>query len=689
LSTPASDKDSTPILCVEDEGASRLLLVRILEQRFSTVLVAKDGAEGLDLFRRHQPPMVITDIQMPGLDGIAMAKAIKAEAPDTHIIITTAYGESELILSAVDLGVTDYVMKPLSATRLHAAIDKCFRVTALETALQLSAIRLENTLESISDAFFALDRDWRFTFVNRKAEALFQVPRAGLLGRSFRRLFPHLVDPRPAYQEAMQKQEFQSFEQYTPDLRTWQEVSIFPMDGGISVYLRDITERKKHEDEVQHLAFYDQLTELPNRTLLQNRLNHAIIRCKRNGTRGAVLFLDLDRFKNINDSLGHQAGDHVLVEVARRLRSAVRDSDTVARLGGDEFIVLLEGFDHPDNIHSVIHRILLAMSQDIVHLGFTFSITCSIGISFFPSDGESVEELLKASDTAMYHGKDKGRNTYQFYRPDMNAKTRYFLEMENALRRSVLSQEFLLHYQPQFDLASRELIGFEALVRWRHPDLGLIPPADFIPLAEETGLILLLGDWVMGTACRQNQAWMKAHPLPLRMAVNLSGRQFWQGDLVESIARGLVQSGLQPEHLELEITESMVMKDADLAIGKMRELAAMGIRLSIDDFGTGYSSLAALKRFPIHTLKIDKSFVKDVTTNANDAAISASIIALAHTMNLDVVAEGIETREQLDFFLEKGCEIGQGYFFSKPLPAEEAEAFLGSHLAHPRGGEPS
>jgi diguanylate cyclase (GGDEF)-like protein/PAS domain S-box-containing protein len=418
LSTPTTGKDATPILCVEDDAASRALLVYILEKRFAQVLVAENGAEGLALFQRHHPPMVIADIHMPVMNGIDMARAIKAEAPATHLIITTALGEAEMILSAVDVGVIDYVLKPITAPRLHAAIDKFLHVTTLEQAVLSSKTRLEHILESIGDAFFALDRDGRFTYLNRRAENHFRVPRSQVLGSSFADLMP-AEETHLAYREAMQTQEKRAFVQFAPDVQRWHEVSIFPLDGGISVYLRDITERKKHEDEIKFIAFYDKLTELPNRILLQERLNNAILRCKRSGQRGAVLFLDLDRFKNINDSLGHEAGDKVLVEVAKRLRASVRDSDTVARLGGDEFILMLEGFDHPDNIHSVSHRVLLSLAQEIHHEGFSINVTASIGICFFPSDGETVDDLLKASDVAMYHGKSKGRNTYQFYRPEM------------------------------------------------------------------------------------------------------------------------------------------------------------------------------------------------------------------------------------------------------------------------------
>jgi diguanylate cyclase (GGDEF)-like protein/PAS domain S-box-containing protein len=669
-------KDPTPILVVEDEAATRALLVHILGRRFAQVLVAGDGADGLAVFRQRHPAIVVTDIQMPIMNGIDMARAIKAEAPATHVIVITAHSDAQAILAAIDVGVVDYVLKPVSAARLAAAVDKCFQITALERALKLSKSRTTTILETLGDAFFALDPDWRFTFLNRKAEEHFQLNRGQCLGTCFRDLPADPLAANPEYEEAMRTQEERRFELYHPGRGTWHDVSVYPLEGGISVYFRDITEKMRSREEIQFLAFHDKLTGLPNRTLLHERLERSILLCKRSGLRGAVLFLDLDRFKTINDSLGHEAGDQVLKEMAGRLRAALRDCDTVARLGGDEFVVVLEGFEHPDNIHSITHRLLLALSQEIEIQGLSLCLTGSIGISYIPSDGDTVEALLKAADTAMYHGKAHGRNNYHFYQAEMNLEKKQFLQLENALRKSVKDMDFILHYQPQFDLRSGELLGFEALVRWQHPELGLIQPDTFIPLAEETGLILLLGNWVLETACSQLQAWAERCPAPLRIAVNLSGRQFWQGDLVETIARCLARAGLAPERLELEITESMVMRDLDQAISKMHELAAMGIRLSMDDFGTGFSSLSALKRFPIHTLKIDKSFVREVTSSPNDAAICASIIALAHTMNLTVVAEGVETPGQMDFLLAKGCEIGQGYLFSRPLPALGAEALL-------------
>jgi len=674
--SPHLGKDPTPILCVEDDSVTLARMVHILDKRFSKILTAGNGAEGLRTFQEHRPSIVITDILMPLMNGVDMARAIKCEAPATHILVVSSERDSAAILSAVDVGIAGYVIKPVSPGRLGAILDRCVQITALEKALLLSKARVESVLESIGDAFFALDRQWNFTYLNRKAEDHFKASRETLLGTSFRNPVLNPLEEHRAFTEAMETKENRVFDLFDPRVERWYEVNIFPLEGGISVYLRDVTGKRLHEEEIRNLAFYDNLTGLPNRALLQERINHALAWSVRTGQEAAVLFLDLDRFKSVNDTLGHEVGDQVLKEVAWRLKSAVRECDTVARLGGDEFVIILQGFEHPENIHSISHRILFALSQEYLSHDLPLCLTGSIGISFLPTDGGTLHELLKSADAAMYHGKGNGKNSYYVYRPDMRVENRHSLQLENALGSSIRNREFHLHYQSQHDLRTRALVGFEALARWDHSDLGSLSPEEFIPVAEETGLILQLGDWVLETACQQVRGWMDLHPSPLRIAVNLSGRQFWQSDLVESIARGLDRSGLPPSRLELELTESMVMRNVDTAIGKMRELAAKGIRLSIDDFGTGYSSLAALKRFPIHTLKIDKSFVKEVTSCPNDGAIATSIIALARAMNLTVVAEGIETLDQLEFLQERGCDIGQGYFFSEPLASAEAERML-------------
>ena len=457
---------------------------------------------------------------------------------------------------------------------------------------------------------------------------------------------------------------------------------------GIIEVSRDITDRlqieaklSENEQRLHHLAHHDPLTDLPNRLLFQDRLQHAMSKARRQNLMVGLLFIDLDRFKVINDTLGHETGDRVLTEVAKRIRYWVRASDTVARLGGDEFVIILEDIQDPTYVGAVAQKILSVLSQPVHFDEQELFVTASIGVSLFPADTESPEELMKFADVAMYRAKDRGRNTCQFYTPDMNARAHELLALEGSLRKALDNDQLVLHYQPQIDLNSGELIGMEALLRWQHPQRGLVSPGDFIPLAEETGVILPIGEWVLKTACLQNKAWQEQGFPPVRMSVNISARQFRQADLVDMIDRVLEETGLDPEWLELEITESVIMEDFGEVIMTLTDLKVRGVHLAIDDFGTGYSSLAYLKLFPISKLKIDKGFVRDITNDANDASIAASIVALARSMNLEVIAEGIETREQMEFLLDYGCDQGQGYLFGRPLPPEQCRSFLVTSLA--------
>ncbi|MCK4536875.1 MAG: EAL domain-containing protein, partial [Desulfuromonadales bacterium] len=472
------------------------------------------------------------------------------------------------------------------------------------------------------------------------------------------------------------------------EIRTY-ELQASPLwneDGtlqGIIEASRDITDRvhaearlRENERRLNLLAHHDTLTNLPNRLLFHDRLHQAMIKAHRTNQQVALLFLDLDRFKNINDSLGHAIGDRVLLEVSRRLSSGIRESDTVARLGGDEFVIIMEQIQDVTGVAAVAQKILRALSQVLGVEGHELFVTASIGISLYPSDGVDIESLMKYADVAMYRAKEQGRNNYQFYKPEMNARTHELLLLEGKLRQALDLKQLLLHYQPQIDLDSGRLIGMEALLRWKHPKEGLIHPSDFIPLAEETGLIIPIGEWVLHNACVQNKAWQKSGHPPIVVAVNISALQLHQPDFIDMVERVLKETGLDPEWLELEFTESAAMGNVEEIIKTLTDLKGRGIQLAIDDFGTGHSSLSYLKRFPITKLKIDQSFVSDITTDINDAAIVASIIAIARTMNIGVIAEGVETKEQLRFLLEKGCEQCQGFLFSRPLPAGKLEHFF-------------
>jgi diguanylate cyclase (GGDEF)-like protein len=429
--------------------------------------------------------------------------------------------------------------------------------------------------------------------------------------------------------------------------------------------------RKQAEERVRHLAHYDELTGLPNRSMFHERVGHALAQARRGERVLAILFIDLDRFKNINDTLGHDAGDRVLKEIADRLRGCLRESDTVARLGGDEFVVLTEGLAQPAQVAAVAQKMLAAIAKPVVLETQEVHISASIGISTYPGDSGDMQGMMKNADIAMYRAKEQGKNNYQFYSAQMNVHTLERLAMESDLRRALERNEFLLHYQPKVDIGSGRVAGVEALVRWQQSGKALIPPAQFIPLAEETGLIVPIGEWVLRTACAQNKAWQDRGLPRLRMAVNLSARQFAHENLVQDVARILSETELAPAALEFEITESMVMSNPERAVQLLNKLKRMGIYLSIDDFGTGYSSLGYLKRFPIDSVKIDRSFIRDLPGDGDDAAITEAIIAMAHSLRLKVIAEGVETEEQLRFLREHGCDEMQGYFFSRPLPEGE------------------
>lgn len=434
------------------------------------------------------------------------------------------------------------------------------------------------------------------------------------------------------------------------------------------------------EEKLYHQAHYDPLTDLPNRTLLKDRLPQALVRAKRNSTQVAVLFLDLDRFKSINDSLGHAAGDLFLREITHRLTQCVRAIDTVARLGGDEFTIIIPDItanqDVTPDVTLIADKILSAIAEPFMLHGHEVSTTASIGIALCPRDADDYDELLKNADSAMYHAKSKGRGNYQFYSRDLNAAAIERLDMENSLRHALDQDQLELYYHPQVEISSGQIVGAEALLRWRHPEKGLIPPLEFIPLAEQTGLIVPIGEWVLKTACAQNKAWRNAGLAPIRVAINLAARQFSDQDLVRKVERILRQTGLDPEGLELEITEGTIMEDTETAIKVLNDLKGMGLQVAIDDFGTGYSSLTYLKQFPIHTLKIDQSFVHDITIDRHDASIVATIIGLGHSLNLKVVAEGVETQEQLNILRSSRCDEFQGYLTSKPLPSREFEVLL-------------
>jgi len=434
-------------------------------------------------------------------------------------------------------------------------------------------------------------------------------------------------------------------------------------------------DRLRAQETLQHRTRFDSLTNLPNRTTFLDRLTLALAHAARERKMLAVVFVDLDRFKTIVDTLGHNVGDQLLRQVADRLTGCLYEGDSLARMGGDEFVILLPLIERADKAVALAQRAIDSLQPAFKLGGHELHVTLSMGISLFPYDGEDAETLLKNADTALYRAKEQGRNNYQLYTPAMNARAFERLAMENSLRRALERNEFQLYYQPQIDAKTGLIAGVEALLRWKHPDLGLVYPSEFIGLAEETGLIVPIGTWVLRTACEQNKAWQKSGFPPITVAVNLSGRQFQDHALMETISTILHDTHLDPRWLEVEITESIAMQNADYTHVILRDLKARDIQVSVDDFGTGYSSLSYLKKFPIDTLKIDQSFVRDLSSDPNDAAIANAVIVLAHSLHLNVVAEGVETKEQEEFLREHQCDRLQGYLFSEPVPADQIELF--------------
>ncbi|MFH2051443.1 MAG: EAL domain-containing protein [bacterium] len=454
---------------------------------------------------------------------------------------------------------------------------------------------------------------------------------------------------------------------------------IFDQPGRLEGYIAtvtDISRRKRSEEEIRQLAYYDSLTRLPNRSFFLEQLERALAAARRAQRRVAVLFCDLDNFKDINDTLGHDFGDLLLKSIGDRLSASIRRGDTLSRLGGDEFVLLLPWVTTDGEILAVVRKIKDAMTAPFMLNGHEVFTSTSIGIAVFPEDGKDVQTLLKHADTAMYAAKGRGRNRYQFFSEDMNRRTLNRLRLENGLRQAVDRNELTLVWQPQYNLESGALVGVEALLRWESPDLGRVPPGTFIPLAEETGLIHGIGAWVLRESCLQARRWRDQGKQPVRVAVNLSGKQFLEPGLQELVGRILAETGLAPEALELEITESVLMRDAQVAQRTLNSLSRDGIQLAIDDFGTGYSSLLYLKNYPVNRIKIAREFIRDITTEPNDAAIAETVIAMARSLSMNALAEGVETREQADFLRRLGCPEVQGFYFGKPMGADEFGALM-------------
>ena len=580
-----------------------------------------------------------------------------------------------------------------------ATFDNVTERKQAEEALLFKTALLEAQTETTIDGILVVNESDHIVLANRQFGLNFEIPDELLSTRDDLLVRKHVtakVEAPDAFVETISYINSHRDEKSSDELRlkngkVFDRYSAPLVDSksqyrGRVWYFRDITDRKLAEERVQFLAYYDALTGLPNRTLLQDRLLHALAEARRHKYKVALLFLDLDRFKDINDSLGHSVGDLLLQEVAKRLKTSGREQDTVARLGGDEFLITLTHVKDLPDAAVAAERFMDAMTAEFVVQGHSLSIGCSVGISVFPEHGADVETLIKNADAAMYSAKESGRNSFRFFTQDMSAQVVERLNLEKGLRLALAREELFLMYQPQMDIATGRITGLEALLRWRHPELGLVPPDKFIRIAENSGLIVPIGEWVLRTACRQAQKWQNEGLPAVTVAVNVSAVQFRQEDFCALVRRVLHETGLTPKYLELELTEGLLLENADLTLSVVQQLKAMGLTLAIDDFGTGYSSFSYLRQFRVSNLKIDRSFIRDVAVNPDDAAITAAIISLAKSLRLKVIAEGVENEAQMSFLRAHQCDEIQGYYFSKPLAFDKVADKLRGNVAQTQAG---
>ncbi|WP_063868276.1 bifunctional diguanylate cyclase/phosphodiesterase [Paenibacillus sp. Soil766] len=640
------------------------------------LFAVKQNAGSPRIMLRKLGSSLIMGIAISGMHYTGMAAAT-FKHDHAHIASELTF-DTKLLAYLIGFGI----LFILGLAFISTFIDRRF-----ESQMMMSEKRFRSVVESAHDAIILADHNRTILSWNKGAQLIFGYEEQELIGEKLHRIFPErfIESHKEQLERFLATGEVNELGMTYELLGLRKDQTEFPMELSLAVWkeeestcfsciIRDISERKRTEEKINRMVYRDPLTGLPNRLLLNDRLDLALDQAYENQQSMGIMFIDLDRFKFINDTLGHAMGDKLLIEVAKRFEACIGKGDTVSRQGGDEFIILWAHTTADEMIKNA-NKIVRIFSQSFTILEHELFVTPSIGISLYPSDGGDIETLIKNADTAMYRVKEQGKNNFQFYTPEMNEAVTKKMQLEIGLRKALERNEFKVFYQPQIDVNTGKITGAEALIRWQHPEWGPISPADFIPLAEETGLIIPIGEWVLNEACRQNKEWQKQGHPPFRIAVNISSRQFKQNNLIDIVSKALDESGLEHKYLELELTESII-QDSKYAIETMHKLKAMGIFLSIDDFGTGYSSLNYLKLFPIDSLKIDQSFTRNMFEDAKDAALVHTIISMAHNLDLKVIAEGVETKEQLQFLLQKECNEAQGYLISRPLPAQELTSII-------------
>jgi len=677
----------TRVLLVEDNPGDARLLHEMLKEPSSLKTELKHCScvgEAESHLVKHLPDVIFLDLGLPDATGLEAVRRMRGAAPRAPVVVLTGLDDELVATQALQAGAQDFLIKgQIDSRGLLRALRYAIERKIMEEALFVEKERAQVTLNCIGDAVVCTDLAGNITFLNAVG--------ARMTGWSWEeaahRPLPEIVRildaesretvPNPLEMAVAQGRTARLTSNWIlvrrDGFETPIEDSVAPIHDregqatGAVIILRDVSAARRMALEIVHSAEHDYLTGLPNRTLVNDRINQAILLSSRHGKKVAVLFLDLDGFKHINDSLGHATGDKLLQSIAKRLVDCVRGSDTVSRQGGDEFVVLLSEVEHAANAAITARRMLQAVAEAHSIDQHELHVTTSIGLSVYPDDGPDAETLVKNADTAMYQAKENGRQSYQFFKPAMNVRAVERQSIEESLRRALERQEFALHYQPIINLRTGEITGAEALLRWTHPTRGNVSPAQFIPVAEDCGLILPIGNWVLREACIQARAWVDQGLRFSTMAVNISAMEFRNEGFLEGVLTALGETGLNPESLELELTETVLMKHAESTQSILKALRARGGQIAVDDFGTGYSSLSYLRKFPIDALKIDQSFVRQITTTPEDTTIVTAIIGMGRSLKLRVVGEGVETKEELGFLQAQRCDEAQGYYFSRPV----------------------
>ena len=706
LAPEVVDRHDARLLIVDDEPRMLASLCELLSERNYHLVTATSGDEAIKLLSESNFDLVLLDLRMPGFSGLEVMDFIRQQNISVGIIVVSGEAGIDSAIGSLKRGANDYLRKPYSRAELLGTVDNVLERRQLEAENRRVAWQLECSeklyrylVDSSPDIVYTLDEEGCFSFINERIQQLLGFSSSDLLGKHYTTVIHHddlerayyVFNERRVGERATRNVELRLKSLIKDDVdrtfdnslitMSFNSLGMYAADAQIRVpefygtygVARDVTDKKRAEELISYHAYHDALTDLPNRILFRDRLNLALIHSKRNKTDLPVMFLDLDRFKLVNDTLGHLKGDELLRQVAYRLKECLRSGDTLARLGGDEFTIFLPQMQSREDAEAVAGKFLKSLQQVFILDGHEVYISASIGIAVYPIDGEGIDELLRHADIAMYQIKAEGKNGYRFYDASMLNASHQKITVEKSLRRALELGELEMYYQPQVDVRTGETVGAEGLMRWNHPERGLLTAGEFLPFAEENGLMIPISEWMLDAVCRDVVQWNAATDVPMRLSLNLSPQFLDRGDFVEKIQTALVRYKIAPSQIEIEITENICIRNPQYAIAQLNKLCALGVWIAIDDFGTGYSSLAYLHRFPIHTIKIDQSFIREIQSEDGHFPVVLAIIAIANGLGLKLVAEGVETEIQANYLQRSGCNTMQGFLYHQAM---QQDAFV-------------